>query len=47
MIHDWKSRRRVHPVYLWGGAIILISGPLRAALGNSTAWQSFAHFRVG
>ncbi len=47
MIHDWKSRRRVHPVYLWGGAIILISGPLRAALGNSTAWQSFAHFLVG
>jgi hypothetical protein len=47
MIHDWKSRRRVHPVYLWGGAIILVSGPLRAALGNSAAWQSFARFLVG
>src|SRR4029077_14700951 len=20
MIHDWRSRRRVHPIYLWGGA---------------------------
>lgn len=47
MLHDWKSRRRVHPVYIWGGAIILISGPGRAALGNSAAWQSFARFLVG
>lgn len=30
MIHDWISRRRVHPIYIWGSAIILVSGPLRA-----------------
>lgn len=47
MIHDWISRRRVHPVYIWGGAIILVSGPLRAVVGNSAAWQSFARFLVG
>jgi hypothetical protein len=47
MIHDWMSRRRVHSVYLWGGAIILVSGPLRAAFGNSAAWQTFARFLVG
>lgn len=47
MIHDWQSRRRVHAVYIWGGAIILISGPLRAALGNTGAWQSFARFLAG
>jgi hypothetical protein len=46
MLHDWKTRRRVHPIYIWGGAIILISGPLRAALGNSAAWQSFARLLV-
>lgn len=46
MIHDWSSRRRVHPVYLWGGAIILLSGPLRAALGHSAVWQSFAAWLV-
>jgi hypothetical protein len=46
MLHDWTTRRRVHPIYIWGGAIILISGPLRAALGNSVAWQSFARFLV-
>ncbi len=47
MVHDWKSRRRVHPVYIWGGVILLLSGPVRAAIGNSAAWQSFAGFLVG
>ncbi|HEV3029734.1 MAG TPA: hypothetical protein VG457_19300 [Planctomycetota bacterium] len=47
ILYDWKTRRRVHPVYLWGGAIILVSGPLRAMIGNSAAWQSFARFLVG
>ncbi|MEY4938521.1 MAG: hypothetical protein RIQ93_256 [Verrucomicrobiota bacterium] len=47
MAHDWKSRGRVHPVYLWGGALILVSGPLRAMVGNSAAWQAFARFLVG
>jgi hypothetical protein len=47
MIHDWLSRRRVHPVYIAGGVILLISGPLRAAIGKSAAWQSFAHLLVG
>ena len=47
MIHDWKFRRRVHPIYLCGGVILLVSGPLRAAIGNSAAWQSFARLLAG
>jgi hypothetical protein len=47
MIHDWLSRRRVHPVYIVGLVIMFISGPLRAAVGNSAAWQSFARLLVG
>jgi hypothetical protein len=46
MIHDWKSRRRVHPLYVWGGVIILLSGPGRAAIGHTAAWQSFARYLV-
>lgn len=42
MIHDWWTRRRVHVVYIVGGLILLVSGPLRAAIGNSGPWQSFA-----
>jgi len=47
MIHDWLSRRRVHPVYIVGGLILLVSGPLRAVIGNSAAWQSFARLLAG
>jgi hypothetical protein len=47
MIQDWLSRRRVHPIYIVGGLILLVSGPLRAAIGNSSAWHSFARMLVG
>jgi hypothetical protein len=47
MIHDWLTRRRVHPVYIVGGLILLLSGPLRAVIGKSAAWQSFARMLVG
>lgn len=47
IIHDWRSRRRVHPLYLWGGLIILLSGPVRSGIGHTAAWQSFARWLVG
>jgi hypothetical protein len=47
MIHDWRSRGRVHSIYIWGGLILLLSGPGRGILGNTEAWQSFARFLVG
>ena len=33
-------------LYLWGGLIILLSGPGRGALGNTAAWKAFARFLV-
>ncbi len=47
IIHDYRSRARVHPVYVWGGLVLLLSAPLRLALGQTSAWQAFAHFLVG
>lgn len=46
IVHDWKSRGRVHPIYFWGGLVILLSGPARFALGQTGMWQSFARFLV-
>jgi hypothetical protein len=43
MLHDYRTERRVHPVYAIGGLALLLSGPLRFALGHTEAWQSFAH----
>jgi len=47
MIHDWRTRRRVHPIYIAGAVILVVSGPLRAVIGNTAAWQSFARLLVG
>ncbi len=41
-IYDFLSRRRVHKVYLWGGALIAVSVPLRLAIAKTDAWRTFA-----
>jgi hypothetical protein len=40
--HDWWRDRRVHPVYIWGGLFILVSGPLRIAVGHTDLWHAIA-----
>lgn len=47
MIHDWKTRRRVHALYIAGGIILLVAGPLRAAIANTAPWQAFARMLAG
>jgi hypothetical protein len=47
MIHDWRTRGRVHSVYIWGGAIMLVLGPLRAVFGHSAAWHAIARVLSG
>jgi hypothetical protein len=46
-IYDVVSRGRVHKVYLWGGAIIIVSIPLRLAIANTSLWQAFATMLTG
>jgi hypothetical protein len=41
-IYDLLSRRRVHRVYLFGGALILISVPVRLAISGTGAWRALA-----
>jgi hypothetical protein len=45
--HDWWRDRRVHPIYLWGGLVILLSGPLRIAIGSTDLWHAFARMQLG
>jgi len=42
VVYDLVTRRRVHPVYIWGGSALLLSVPLRLAISNTAAWKSFA-----
>lgn len=41
-LYDFLSRRRVHKVYLWGGALIVASVPLRLAISGTSAWRALA-----
>jgi len=42
--YDLLSRRRVHPVYLWGGALYALSVPLRLAISGTGAWRTLAEW---
>ena len=47
VIYDFVSRRRVHKVYLWGGALLVMSVPLRLAISKTGAWHAVARFLTG
>ena len=44
--YDRASRLHIHPVYLWGGALLFVSIPGRLALSGTSAWRSVAAFLV-
>jgi hypothetical protein len=46
-VYDLWSRRRIHAVYLWGGALLVASVPLRLMLSGTQAWRAVAQFLVG
>ncbi len=45
-IYDLASRRRVHAVYVWGGALFALSVPLRLALSGTPLWRTFAEWFI-
>jgi hypothetical protein len=42
VVYDFTTRGRLHAATLWGGAFVVISEPLRFAIGFSEPWQAFA-----
>ncbi len=42
--YDTIAHKRLHPANLWGGLLILLSLPVRFALGGSAAWLTFAQW---
>jgi hypothetical protein len=42
VVYDLVTRRKVHPVYVWGGLAILASQVVRLALGGTSAWLTVA-----
>jgi hypothetical protein len=42
--YDFLARRHVHWVYLWGGALLVLSVPVRLAVSGTGAWRAFAEW---
>lgn len=40
--YDRVSRRQVHRAYLWGGALMVASVPLRLVISQTDLWRTFA-----
>jgi hypothetical protein len=47
LVSDWMKYRIVHPVYSIGGAILLISLPLRFLIARTPAWESVGRWMAG
>ncbi len=46
MIHDKRTRGRVHPAYWIAGAVLLAEQLLRVPISNSDAWMAFTRWLV-
>jgi len=42
VVYDLRTRGKVHPVYLYGGAVLLVLHLTTGLVANSAAWQSTA-----
>ena len=47
IVYDLASRRRVHPVYLWGGALFALSVPVRLVASGTATWRAFTDLIIG
>ena len=43
---DWRKLHRVHPAYVWGGLILIVSVPLRRSIGMMDGWRPIAEWIV-
>lgn len=47
LISDWRKYRIVHPVYSIGGAILIVSLPVRFLIAKTPAWESVGRWMAG
>jgi hypothetical protein len=47
VVWDLKTRGRLHPVTLWGGLLLVVSGPLRLLLARTDGWLAISDWLVG
>jgi hypothetical protein len=45
--YDFITRRKVHPVYIWGGLAVVLIHSFRFPLGQTALWKSIAQILLG
>jgi hypothetical protein len=46
-LYDLASRRRIHPVYVWGGLLVVAEQVSRDMVGRTAAWHALARHLIG
>ncbi len=44
VVYDLISRGRIHPTYIWGGALLVVSVPGRLMMSGTETWRRIAEF---
>lgn len=44
VVYDTVSNRRLHPAFLWSGALIIAMQPTQFLIARTSAWMTFAHW---
>lgn len=45
--YDLITRRHVHPAYIWGGLLLILSVPVRLAISTTQVWHRVAAMLIG
>ncbi|HYG29291.1 MAG TPA: hypothetical protein VD887_03645 [Allosphingosinicella sp.] len=47
ILYDWRTRGRIHRVWIWGGLLMLLSQVVMFPVMGSAAWHGFAEAMAG
>ncbi len=47
VLYDLSTRKKLHPVTLWGGGALLAAQPLRVMLSGTETWQAIGRAIIG
>jgi hypothetical protein len=47
VVYDFASRRRIHPVYIWGGLFIVVMQAVRLSVSQTSWWLAFGDWLKG
>ena len=47
LVTDWVRHRTLHPIYLVGGTLLVLSWPARLWIARTPAWEQVGNWLAG